>query len=229
MTAQKGSKGRIRYHGPTIWWRVGEKNKQKILDVVVDHSDRKEKGGIQPLEIAEIIKIDIRNVQRHLAVLLRERKIEKRKEKGHRREYCATDTYQVSKLNFAHKMRLIRNKMIYSIYRKPRILTKDITRENIAKNPVLTPQLIAAYMTHPSPMYTLTKPEVEFYETMSHEDITISSNYCQTKFSQIEIQERYMFEFVNRVGAFIVYILIEYFKALSGKSNDYNTKLLLQN
>jgi hypothetical protein len=114
--------------------------------------------------------------------------------------------------------------MIYSIYRKPRILAKDITRENIAKNPVLTPQLIAAYITHPSPMYTLTKPEVEFYETMSGADVTISSNYCQTKFSQIEKKERYMFEFVNRVGAFIAYIFIESLEALSEKSNDDNIK-----
>jgi hypothetical protein len=33
-----------------------------------------------------------------------------------------------------------------------------------------------------------------------------------------------MFEFVNRVGAFMVYIFIESLKALSGKSNDDNTK-----
>ena len=191
----------------------------------MDYTNRKERGGIQPKEIHKITKIiSLRTIQEHLSVLLRERKVEKRKDNGHKTEYRATDSYQISKLNFAHQMRRIRNRMIYAIYQKPRTFAKDITRGNIAKNPFSTPASIAAYMTWPSPLDTLREPEVEFYEKMSSKDVTISTYYCQTKFGRAEKEERHMFEFVNRVGAFITYIFFESLKALSEKSNDDNTK-----
>ena len=41
---------------------------------------------------------------------------------------------------------------------------------------------------------------------MSRDDVTISSKYCQTKFRVKEEKERRVFEFVNRTGAFIMYV-----------------------
>ena len=52
----------------------------------MDYTNRKERGGIQPKEIHKITKIiSLRTIQEHLSVLLRERKVEKRKDKGHKK------------------------------------------------------------------------------------------------------------------------------------------------
>ncbi|MGH9983578.1 MAG: hypothetical protein ACRD8W_06435 [Nitrososphaeraceae archaeon] len=39
--------------------------------------------------------------------------------------------------------------------------------------------------------------------------ITVSNKYCKTKFKDTDSPEKYLFEFVNRMGAFITYIFIE--------------------
>jgi hypothetical protein len=202
----------------------GDGNRQKVLDMVEEYTNRIERGGIQPHEIGKILRITRQAVHDHLRLLVRKRKVEKRNEKGHRTEYRTTDTHQVSKEGFARRMRPMGGKMIYPIWLKPDI---------IAKNPIPGYTFLpdangnvtgssTGYDYYPSSIYGVTKAEAKFYEKMSREDATVLSKYCQTKFTQIEKKERYMFEFVNRVGAFITYIFIESLKVLSNKSDDNN-------
>lgn len=120
----------------------------------------------QPKDLARELNIGIRAIQRHLASLEKERRVEKRKEEGHRREYRATDSYQVSKEGFARIMRPMSHMMIYSINRKPRITIKEIensmTRKSLEKLPprLVTPQLVAAHSLFPSPLFELDKQDV---------------------------------------------------------------------
>jgi hypothetical protein len=50
-------------------------------------------------------------------------------------------------------------------------------------------------------------PYYEFCKKVS--GITVSDNFCKTNFNKTHLYEKYLFEFVNRLGAFIAYIFIE--------------------
>jgi hypothetical protein len=52
-------------------------------------------------------------------------------------------------------------------------------------------------------------------------DDAISRDYVTTKFTEVDSDEKSLFEFTNRVGAFIIYILIE---AMRPSSKYYNGK-----
>jgi hypothetical protein len=213
---------------------IGKQNKERIHRFMIDAYPE----GKSVSELVNYTKRNRDTIYEHLRVLLREKKVEKIKVDGkdHRMEYRVTDSDQVSKEGFARGMRSIGKKMIYPIWLKPDIIAKNPIPEytflpdvngNVTGAPI-------GYDYYPSSVYGVTKPEAKFYEKMSREDVTVSRNYCQTKFSQIEKKERYVFEFVNRVGAFIMYIFIESLKALSEKSNDDNpktaiTKLIIDN
>jgi hypothetical protein len=47
---------------------------------------------------------------------------------------------------------------------------------------------------------------------------SVSSKFCKAEFKQDDLFERYIFEFANRIGAFIIYLLIE-----SMRPSKYNT------
>jgi hypothetical protein len=57
-----------------------------------------------------------------------------------------------------------------------------------------------------------TEPIYSLYNLVN--GITVSDKYCETRFAKHDIKEKYLFEFVNRVGAFIAYIFIESMRPL---------------
>jgi hypothetical protein len=218
--------------------RIG--NKERILDIVLNYTIRK--GGIQPKEIHKLMnispmEISLRVIQDHLRVLLLEKKVRKRTDIGHRREYRTTHRLLRSPEGFAHTMTPMGKRMIHTIWLKPEIIdnaptydsTLDIDRHLEAKGIVIG--LPIGDDRYSSSIYGITEPEHEFYESMNRDDITISSKYCQTKFGEAEKKERYMFEFVNRVGAFITYAFFKSLNTLSEKSaaNSAIAKLIIDN
>ena len=44
--------------------------------------------------------------------------------------------------------------------------------------------------------------------------ISVSKEFCKTKFNKATSNQKYIFEFVNRIGAYITYIFIESLRAL---------------
>src|SRR5947209_8356655 len=101
--------------------RIG--NKQRILNFVLDHTNGK--GGIQPDEIHKLTELSPHTVHEHLRELVYDKKIEKRRDKGHRREYRVTDNYMVSKEGFARIMRPMGRNMIYPILLTPDVITRS--------------------------------------------------------------------------------------------------------
>ena len=133
-------------------------------------------------------------------------------------------------------MRCIGWRMIYPIWQTPELIgsaqkshiltydsTLDIDKHLDAKGKVIGgPTLAESLHLHDkysSMIYGKTKPEHEFYESMIRNDVTISNKFCQTKFAGAE-KERRVFEFVNRVGAFITYIFIKSLEAIRNSSHD---------
>jgi hypothetical protein len=53
--------------------------------------------------------------------------------------------------------------------------------------------------------------EDSFYREFSKtvRGISVSERFCKTKFNKITLNEKYLFEFANRIGALILYIFIE--------------------
>jgi hypothetical protein len=133
--------------------------------------------------------------------------------------------------------RPIGKKMICYIWQTPEIIDNaptydsildiDTNRDakgNIIRGPTLAESL-HLHDKYSFMIYGKTKPEHEFYESMIRNDVTISKKFCQTKFTAAE-KERRVFEFVNRVGAFITYTFIESLKALNEKSAADNDTMI---
>jgi DNA-binding transcriptional ArsR family regulator len=213
-----------------------EFREQKILDVVSDYSYRETGGGITTPEITRELKlllenkIDERTVRRHLAILREEGLVARRKEIGHKWKYYVTRVYLENESYFVYQMRRIGSRMIYPIWLTPDIITKNPhpmhlflpDEQGNPRGPIV------GYDYYPSSVYGRTEPEHEFYESMSRNDVTISNKFCQTKFRVKEEKEKRMFEFVNRIGAFITYIFIKSLEALR-KNEKSNYKSTIDN
>lgn len=188
---------------------MGNVKAQEIVHLITDFTI-KGNGGITPRKITKIIKpkMDERTVRRYLSHLRKEGIVIKGKKTGHKNEYFATRAYLQTQSFFVYQMRRIVRKMIYSIRLKPDVVFESLNHK----------------LYYPSSVYGLTKPEHEFYESMCRDDSTISIKHCRTKFGQTEIDEKRIFEFVNRIGAFITYVFIESLNAL-GKDKESNSGL----
>ena len=188
--------------------------------------------------------MDERTVRRYLASLRAEGLVGKRKEIGHRWKYYVTRVYLESQSYFVYQMRRVGRKMIYPIWLKEKIifvkqshiptydslLDIDTDRDangNVIGGPTLD-ELGDLHDKYSSSIYGLTEPERELYKMMSRDDVTISSKYCQTKFRVKEEKERRVFEFVNRTGAFIMYVFLKSLEALT-KNENSNSKSTIDN
>ena len=78
------------------------------------------------------------------------------------------------------------------------------------------------------------RPEPRFRLISKLINITVSDKYCKSEFSRRDLNEMLLFEFVNRVGAFIAYVFIETmrpsnhnnFKPSKDKRNEIRSVLL---
>jgi hypothetical protein len=222
---------------------------QKIRNIVSDYSYKETGGGITTPKITrglklKKIKIDERTVRRYLASLRAEGLVAKRKEIGHKWKYYVTRIYLESQPYFVYQMRRVGWRMIYPIWLTPELIgsaqkshiptydsTLNIDRHLDAKGKIIrgpTPaESLHLHDKYSSMIYGKTEPQHEFYESMSRNDITISNKFCQTKFGRAE-KERQMFEFVNRVGAFITYVFLKSLEA-SRKNEKSNSKSTIDN
>jgi DNA-binding HxlR family transcriptional regulator len=168
---------------------IGEDNKRKILGIL----EAAYPGGKSISELVNETRLDRSVVYGHLNSLIQDRIVVKVKVKGkkYRIEYRKTNRKPTIE-GFASTMKPMGGKMIYPIW--------------------LTPQVIDGADRYPSSVYGLTRPDWQFYESMLKGGVTISSDYCRTTFNETERDEKYIFEFVNRFGAFAAYIFIESLK-----------------
>jgi hypothetical protein len=73
--------------------------------------------------------------------------------------------------------------------------------------------------------YTIAGPgafRIEFFKALR--DSSPSKQFCETKFDKNTLNEKYIFEFANRIGAYITYLLIESMRPVAGESEDSITK-----
>jgi hypothetical protein len=73
--------------------------------------------------------------------------------------------------------------------------------------------------------YTIAAPGAfyrEFFKSLS--GICPSKHFCDIKFDKYALNEKYIFEFGNRVGAYITYLLIEFMRPVAGMFTQVFTK-----
>jgi hypothetical protein len=166
---------------------IGESNEDKIFEFIEKNK------GVHPYEIRENVniksKLTRQTIHVHLRNLLKKKKIYKNKENG---KYYAEDPYLGNINNFARYM-------------------------NEVSGMLITPDLIDPQTEEIPSTYTISPPSTVYVDLCKavRGVITVSNNYCKTKFTQGELYEKYLFEFVNRIGAFMAYIFIEVMRPLS--------------
>jgi len=163
--------------------RKGEYNRERIFEFIARH-----RKGVSVKQIQDYLK-DIGNlvsrqtIYSHLDELIAEKKVFQNKAYG---DYFLADWLLGDIHNFAHSMKGACEMMIE---------TSLIDRSPTDKVPG---------------QHTIVPPGsfyIEFFKSLA--GISVSKQFCDTKFDKNTLNEKYLFEFANRIGAFITYMLIE--------------------
>jgi hypothetical protein len=163
--------------------REGEYNKNKIFEIIARH-----RKGLSFKQLQNYLKNSGNNVSRptiysHLDELERDKKVFQNKKYG---KYFLADWQLGDIHNFAKSMKDGCEQMI-----------KKSLIDRSAGDKIPGQYTIAA----PGAFYT------EFFKALS--GISASNQFCDTKFDKNTLDEKYIFEFGNRIGAYITYLLIE--------------------
>jgi hypothetical protein len=155
-----------------------ELNKQKLLDFMAQHIE-----GVYPYQIkkdADITPEPTRQtIHNYLRELVNEKKIYKNKRNG---LYLISDLEPGIIHRFSQSMNSACHIMLDKIY----------NNNNINPSSGLT--------GNPDPSF------VELSKAMSAN--AVSEKYCRTRFDGNSLNEKYFFEFANRIGAYITFIFI---------------------
>jgi uncharacterized membrane-anchored protein YhcB (DUF1043 family) len=155
-----------------------ELNKRKVLEYIAQHME-----GVHPYQIKEEAGITPeptrQTIHNYLNELMNEHKVYKNKKNG---RYCVSDLDLGIAHMFSQYMDSACHVMLDKIYNK-----RPVSRSSgIAGNP--------------DPSF------VELSNTMSAD--AVSKKYCRTRFDENSSNEKYFFEFANRIGVYITYIFI---------------------
>jgi hypothetical protein len=155
-----------------------ELNKQKVLDFMTQHME-----GLYPYQIKEETgltpKPTRQTIHNYLNELIDEKKVFKNKSNG---RYFVSDLYR----GIAHMFSQAMNNACHVM------LDKTYNDNNVNRSSGLA--------GNPDPSF------VELSNAMRAD--AVSKEYCRTRFDENSSNEKYFFEFANRIGAYIIYIFI---------------------
>jgi hypothetical protein len=155
-----------------------ELNKQKVLDFMAQYIE-----GVYPYQIKEEAGITPeptrQTIHNYLNDLIDENKVYKNKSNG---RYFVSDLDRGIAHRFSQSMNSACHVMLDKIY----------NNNNASRSSGLA--------GNPDPSF------LELSNAMSSD--AVSKEYCRTRFDENSLNERYFFEFANRIGAYIIYIFI---------------------
>ena len=163
--------------------REGEYNKERIFEFIARH-----RKGVSVKQIQDYLKdignsISRQTIYSHLDELIAEKKVFQNKAYG---DYFLSDWLLGDIHNFAQSMKDACEMMIETS------LIDHSPTDKVPGQHTIVP---------PGSFY------IEFFKSLA--GISISKQFCDTKFDKNTLNEKYLFEFANRIGAFITYMLIE--------------------
>src|SRR5574341_1612698 len=181
--------------------REGEKHRKEIMEII----SQNEEVGICPNELEEQTELSRQAVHTHLKMLSSEERIYK-KRNGKKMLYFPRDNIlnDTDLFTFTMADRLV--DMIDKELVSP-LKELDQLKSIPAELPLYQYPNIDYSQLNPNP-----GPRNYFLKAISGN--SVSDDYYMTRFTNDNITERNLFEFVNRVGAYIAYIFIELLRPL---------------
>jgi len=179
--------------------REGERNREKIFEVIRKY----EHNGARPKEIIKETGLSKESVHNHLQVLQNKKRIHKQNHRYYPQNHILNEM-----INFSSHMKecipmLISKSVIESDPQVEEYL-KRYPKQGLHK-PIKTnlPKKISFSLD------TKLAPELHMYFFKMVLGSTISKSYCKTDFASKSSLEKCIFEFANRIGMYIMYILIQ--------------------
>jgi len=182
--------------------REGSKNRNQIMDII----RKNETTGITPGRLENITDFSRQTIQAHLRVLSSEGKIYKTRV-GKERRYFSQNSLlndiELYAFSMADRLMIMIDKVLV-----PPLQQSDLLKSIPDKQPLYR---------YPNIDYTQANPDpsVHSYFLKAMSGMSPSEVYCKTKFDSDNIIESNLFEFVNRVGAYIAFIFIESLRPVS--------------
>ena len=182
--------------------REGSENRNQIMDTI----RKNETIGITPGRLKNTTNFSRQTIQAHLKILSLEGKIYKTKV-GKERRYFPQNSLLNDVELYAFSMA---DRLMAMIDRgfMPRLEQFNFLESIPYKQPLYQYPDIDFTQANPNP-----SAHSYFIKAMS--GMSPSEVYCKTKFADDNIIESNLFEFVNRVGAYIAYIFIESLRPVS--------------
>ena len=191
--------------------REGDSNRNDIMKIIRDNEDE----GITPAMLVDKTSLSRQAIQGHLKELSSEARIYKTKHGNETRYFPQSNLLNDTEL-FAFTMA---DRLIAMIDKG---LVPPLEGFDFFKSiPVDQPQYQYHDIdfTQPNP-----KPSSHTFFLKAMSGMSVSEAYCKTKFTDDCIIERNLFEFVNRVGAYIAYIFIESLRPLPKNTDATENK-----
>jgi hypothetical protein len=196
-------------HGKLV--REGEANREEIFQIV------NEKGPVSVDDIYKYVRESMskHTIHVHLKGLLEERRIYKNEKE---RTYVILDHDLGYMTTFAKKI-----KDAFGFMISPHLLIKNPDNNSKSK-------LNKLYL----PKIYLPPSALDFMDTSMYENfcnrvsgISVSQSICKPKITKDNINKIHLFEFVNRIGAYITHLFIESMRPLSYNMKEENEKMQL--
>jgi hypothetical protein len=180
-----------------------EATKEKILEYISEYITKHGKG-VYPHHISESLGITRQYVHELLKELIKETRILKRN--GH---YFVTDRDLADTIAFAKVMKMVSGLLISPDLIEPG--SKEVRK------------IASASQSFNETFYR------EFKKMVT--GISVSDILCESKFTKNALNEKYLYEFANRIGAFITYILLETMRPYEYNEpvKDTNSKIRKRN
>ena len=200
VTEEKGKKTREKFDNRTgKILREGEYNRNRIFDFIYANRE----SGTQPRDIIREVKLSKESVHNHLRVLSDEKRIYKME-----RRYFPESSVLNEVAAFSQHMSILMPHLLDKDLMEPshyyEILVKDIPKQKLHQkikinlpNKLSTPRDLALL------------PNLWDYLLKLVLGSIISKEYCKTSLGPRKLMDKYLFEFSNRIGAFITYIFLQ--------------------
>jgi hypothetical protein len=178
--------------------REGKYNKERIFEFIARHRKCVSVKQIQDYLKAIGNEVSRQTVYSHLDELIAEKKVFQNEAYG---DYFLADWQLGDIHNFAQSMKDTCEMMI-----ETSLIDRSPTDKVPGQHTIIAP---GSFHT-------------EFLKSLA--GISVSKQFCDTKFDKNTLNEKYLFEFANRIGAFITYLLIESLRPLADRKNRSVTR-----
>lgn len=198
--------------------REGESNENKILELIRrrENESQRENQGISPSQLLKKTNLSRQAIHGHLKKLLSEQRIYK-KRMGNEMQYFP----QNSSINDAHLFGFtMADRLMFMIDKG---LVPPLEQSDFLKN-IPPDQPLYQYPPDIDFSRQNLRPTSHDYFLKAMSGDSVSEDYSVTKFTNDNTIEKNLFEFVNRVGAYIAYIFIEALRPLAMEMNATENK-----